>query len=300
MLNENLIRVIPKLDIKGPNLIKGLQFDGHRVLGTAEEFAEIYYHAGADEIIYQDTVATLYGRNGLLEIVSRTAEKIFIPMTVAGGIRSINDVAEMLKAGADKVAINTAATKELSLITEVAKEFGSQCIVSSIEAYHMWEGGYKVWTDYGREVTDIDAIEWARQVEDAGAGEILLTCISKDGLGQGYDYSLTNTVSSNASIPVIACGGAGQLEDFYLAVREGHADAVCAASCFHYQYATAKAGQKTMQHDGTELRMGQHIDSGNIDFLNEGYGGEQTIVVEPLTIAEVKQYLSDKQVKVRH
>jgi len=299
VFQSNLIRVIAKLDIKGPNLIKGLQFDGHRVLGTAAEFAEIYYQAEADEIIYQDTVATLYGRNGLQDIVSKTAEKIFIPMTVAGGIRTVKDVEMMLKAGADKVAINTAAIKDISVITESAKEFGAQCIVSSIEAYNMWEGGYKIWTDYGREVTDIDAVEWAKQVEEAGAGEILLTCITNDGMGKGFDYSLTNTIAGSVSIPVIASGGAGCVEDFHRVVTEGRADAVCAASCFHYQYATAKDGQQTMQNNGSALRMGRHIDTGNIDFLNEGYGGEQTVLVDPLTVKEVKQYLRSHDVKVR-
>ena len=232
------IRVIPRLDIKGPNLIKGIQFDGHRVLGTAEQFAELYYREGADELIYQDTVASLYRRNGLLDIIQRTARNIFIPLTVAGGIRSIDNIREMLRAGADKVAINTAATQDPGLLSKAAKTFGSQCIVSSIEAYRNDNGTYTVWVDYGRERTQLDAIEWAKHVVDLGVGEILLTSINREGMGSGYDIDLIEKISSMVPIPVIACGGAGSKDDFPKAVKAGGADAVAAASIFHYNYAT--------------------------------------------------------------
>lgn len=295
----NSIRVIARLDIKGPNLIKGLQLDGHRVLGTAEEFADIYYREGVDELIYQDAVASLYRRNSLLDIVSRTAAKVFVPLTVAGGIRSIDDIRQLLRAGADKVAINTAATENPRLLSDAAKVFGSQCIVSSIEAYRRDDGTYRVWVDYGREPTDLDAIEWAKQVEQRGVGEILLTSIRNDGMGSGYDLELTRAVSSSVSIPVIACGGAGKAADLARAVVEGGADAVAAASVFHYRYAQAKAGKKTMQYSGTGLRMGEHIDSGNIDFLNEGYGGTKFLMVEPATIAEAKTAMRRAGLSVR-
>ncbi|MBI4370967.1 MAG: imidazole glycerol phosphate synthase subunit HisF [Elusimicrobia bacterium] len=294
----SMIRVIARLDIKGPNLIKGLQFDGHRVLGTAEEFAEIYYREGADELIYQDAVASLYRRNSLLDIVRRTAEKIFIPLTVAGGIRSVEDVRRLLRAGADKVAINTAAVENPRLLTDAARIFGSQCIVSSIEAYRRDDGACRVWVDYGREATDLDAVEWAKRVEQAGVGEILLTSIREDGMGRGYDLELTRAVSSAVSIPVIACGGAGRAADFPAPVAAGAA-AVAAASVFHYRYARPKAGLATMQFAGKALRMGVHIDAGNIDFLNEGYGGMKFLMVEPCSISAAKAELRRKGLGVR-
>jgi imidazole glycerol-phosphate synthase subunit HisF len=295
----NTTRVIARLDIKGPNLIKGLQFDGHRVLGTAEEFAEIYYRDGVDELIYQDTVASLYRRNSLLEIVSRTAEKVFVPLTVAGGIRSVEDVRQLLRAGADKVAINTEATKNPRLLSEAAKIFGSQCIVSSIEAYRHDDGRCRVWVDYGREPTDLDAVEWAQRAEQCGVGEILLTSIREDGMGRGFDLDLISRVSASVSVPVIACGGAGRADDFPRAAREGGADAVAAASVFHYRHARPRTDRKTMQLAAGGLRMGEHIDAGNIDFLNEGYGGMKFLMVEPCSIAEAKAALHGAGLEVR-
>ena len=292
------IRIIPRLDIKGPNLIKGIQFDGHRVLGTAEEFAECYYNAGADELIYQDTVASLYRRNSLLEIIEQTAMKIFIPLTVAGGIRSIEDIRKILRAGADKVAINTAAIESPKLLSESSKIFGSQCIVSSIEAFRKNNGKYEVWVDYGREPTRIDAIDWAKKVEDLGVGEILLTSIRDDGMGNGFDIELTHKISSMVSIPVIACGGAGKKNDFVEVIKHGSADAVAAASIFHYYYAIPKKGH-TMQFNEKELRMGKHIDSGNIDFIKDGYGGQKAITVEPCSIVDVKNELIGSDISTR-
>lgn len=284
------IRIIPRLDIKGPNLIKGIQFDGYRVLGTAEEFAEIYYNAGADELIYLDTVASLYRRNSLLDIIERTANKIFIPLTVGGGIRCIEDIRRILRAGADKVSINTAAIENPKLLYEGAKIFGSQCIVSSIEAFRNDNGKYEVWVDYGREPIGVDAIEWAKKVEDLGAGEILLTSINKEGMGSGFDIELTYEVSSRVSIPVIACGGAGKKEDFVDVIKLGAANAVAAASILHYYYAIPKEGD-TMQFQEKTLRMGRHIDAGNIDFLKNGYGGQKAIMVDPCAIVDIKNTL---------
>ena len=292
------IRIIPRLDIKGPNLIKGIQFDGYRVLGTAEEFAEIYYNAGADELIYQDAVASLYRRNSLFEIIERTAKKIFIPLTVAGGIRSIEDIRKILRAGADKVAINTAAIENPGLLSEATNIFGSQCIVSSIEAFRKDNGEYEVWVDYGREPSGVNAIEWAKKVEDLGAGEILLTSINNDGMGNGYDLELTYRISSSVSIPVIACGGAGRKSDFVEVINQGKANAVAAASIFHYHYAIPKDGF-TMQFNEKGLRMGKHIDAGNIDFLKNGYGGEKAIMVEPCSIMDVKETLMKAGIDIR-
>lgn len=292
------VRVIPRLDIKGPNLIKGIQFDGHRVLGTAGQFAELYYREGADELIYQDTVASLYRRNSLLDIIQRTTRRIFIPLTVAGGIRSVEDIRMILRAGADKVAINTAATENPKLIYEGARTFGSQCIVSSIEAFRKDNGRYEVWVDYGREGTRLDVVDWARRVVDLGAGEILLTSINRDGMGTGYDLELVSRISSMVSVPVIACGGAGRAEDFSVAVTDGGADAVAAASVFHYHYATP-VDKPFMSYSEARLRMGRHIDSGNIDFLNFGYGGVRAITVEPASIRDVKEEMKSAGIDVR-
>jgi cyclase len=292
------IRIIPRLDIKGPNLIKGIQFDGHRVLGTAEQFAELYYTEGADELIYQDTVASLYRRNSLLDIIQRTSSKIFIPLTVAGGIRSIDDIRSILRAGADKVAINTAATENPGLLSLAAKTFGSQCIVSSIEAFKKPNGEYQVWVDYGRERTKLNAIDWAKQVVDLGVGEILLTSINQDGMGTGYDLELVHTISSMVPVPVIALGGAGCKEDLVKVVKQGGADAVSAASLFHYNYAIP-VNKPFMSFTEARLRMGQHIDSGNIDFLNHGYGGQRAITVDPVSIKEAKEHLLKNAIEVR-
>jgi imidazole glycerol-phosphate synthase subunit HisF len=293
------VRVIPRLDIKGPNLIKGIQLDGHRVLGTAEEFAKIYYQEGADELIYMDAVASLYQRNSLLEMVKKTASEIFVPLTVAGGIRKLEDIRDLLNAGADKVSINTAAVENPELLSQAAKVFGSQCIVSSIAAFRKEKGRYQVWVDYGREMTSLDAIEWARKVEDLGVGEILLTTINNEGMGQGYDLDLINTIASRATIPVIACGGAGSKQDFSYAVLKAGADAVSASSVFHYHYARPKENKNTMQFSENRLRMGAQIDSGNIDFLNEGYGGEQAIMVTPCSLNNVKTHMRDEGISVR-
>lgn len=291
------IRVIPRLDIKGPNLIKGIEFEGNRVLGHAAQFAKYYYEAGADELIYQDVVASLYRRNSLLDIIKETASEIFIPLTVAGGIRSLEDAKEILRAGADKIAINTAATENPSLITEIANVFGRQCVVSSIEAYYI-NGRYQVWTDYGREVTKLDAVEWAKQVADRGAGEILLTSINRDGTGKGYDLELINAISSVVDIPVVASGGAGSVDDFFSAIDQGGANAVAAASIFHYEHAEP-VDRAYMSFYKDALRKGEPIDSGNIEFLNGGYGNYRDFFVTPCSIHDVKTSLRNKNYKVR-
>jgi imidazole glycerol-phosphate synthase subunit HisF len=292
------VRVIPRLDIKGPNLIKGIQLDGHRVLGTAEQFADYYYHAGADELFYQDAVASLYRRNSLLDIVRKTASRLFIPLTVGGGIRSVEDVRALLRAGADKVSINTAATENPALLRDVATAFGSQCLVSSIEAFRKSDGRYEVWVDYGREPTGRDAFDWAREVVDLGAGEIMLTSIDREGMGHGYDLELIERISSAVPVPVIAHGGAGEPDHFVQAVGQAHADAVAAASVFHYHYAVP-VDKPFMSYGEARLRMGEHIDSGNIDFLNHGYGGQRAIPVRSASIGEVKGAMEAAGIPVR-
>ncbi len=228
------LRLIARLDIKGPNLIKSIQLEGVRKLGDPQEFARRYYRDGIDEIIYMDAVASLYDREMLTKIVERTAEEVFIPMTVGGGIRSVDDVRHMLRAGADKVAINSAATHHPEIITEVAETFGSQCMVLSIEAKLDGKGRWEAYRDGGREHTDLDAVEWAVRGQELGAGEILLTSVDREGTRKGFDLELVRAVSDAVTIPVIASGGMGGLDDLVDVVRDGHADAVAMAHVLHY------------------------------------------------------------------
>jgi len=228
------LRIIPRLDIKGPNLIKGVRLEGLRVMGDPQEFALRYYAQGADELIYMDIVASLYGRNNLSDIISRAADQIFIPITVGGGIRSVDDARHILRSGADKVAINTAAIARPELITEVAKRFGSQAMVLSIEAKAVGPGKWEVYTDNGRERTGLDVVEWAKEAIGRGAGEILLTSVDREGTRKGFELDLIRQVRDAVPIPVIASGGMGTLEDFALAATEGGADAVAMADVLHY------------------------------------------------------------------
>lgn len=227
-------RIIARLDIKGPNVIKGVQLEGSRVVGKPSELSMKYYREGIDEIIYMDTVASLYGRNGLHQLVSSAAKEIFIPLTVGGGIRSCDDVQALLNAGADKVAVNTAAVKRPELITEISRRFGSQCMVLSIEAKKRREGGWEALTDNGREHTGLDALEWAKKGFELGAGEILLTSVDKDGTKKGFDLELVRAVSSSVPVPVIASGGMGALDDLSAVMLKAYADAVAIGSVLHY------------------------------------------------------------------
>lgn len=228
------IRIIPRLDIKGPNIVKGIHNEGLRVVGNPKERALEYYKQGADEILYIDIVASLYQRNLDFELLKSVTEGIFIPFTVGGGIRSINDINNALRAGADKVAINTYATKHSEFISEAVKKFGSQCIVLYIEAKKVRPGVWEAYTDGGREHSGIDAIQWAHKAIELGAGEILITSIDQDGTRKGYDMELVRTISEFAPIPVIAHGGAGSMESVATAITEGKTDAVSASSIFHY------------------------------------------------------------------
>ncbi len=228
-------RLIARLDIKGPNLIKGIHLEGLRVVGDPQKFAERYYQEGIDELIYMDIVASLYGRNNLTDIVRHTAEKIFVPLTVGGGIRSVDDVRDLLRAGADKIAINTAATRRPELITEIARRFGSQCVVLSIEAKRRREGGWEAYVDNGREKTGLDVVAWAKRGEQLGAGEILVTSVDQEGTRKGMDCELIRAITGAVKIPVIASGGAGSPGDVVKAVSEGQADAVAIADMLHYK-----------------------------------------------------------------
>lgn len=249
------VRMIARLDIKGPNLIKGVHLEGLRVIGDPQEYARRYYEQGADELIYIDIVASLYGRSKLTEIVRRAAHDVFVPMTVGGGIRNVEDVRELLRAGADKVAINTAAVQRPELITEVARQFGSQCMVLSIEAKRQSAGKWEVYTDCGRERSGRDAIEWARQAVDAGAGEILLTSIDQEGTRKGFDVELVKAVSSSVRVPVIASGGYGDPAHLERVVHEGGASAVAFADALHYGRTTMPELRAHARNAGIAVRQ---------------------------------------------
>lgn len=233
-LNNKAVRLIARLDVKGENLIKGVHLEGLRIMGDPQEYARRYYEQGADELIYLDIVASLYGRSKLVDIVRRTAHDVFVPLTVGGGVRSLDDVRELLLAGADKVAINTAAVKRPQLISQVARCFGSQCMVLSIEAKQRGAGHWEVYTDCGREQTGIDAVDWARQAAALGAGEVLVTSIDREGTRKGYDVELTRAISDVVGIPVIASGGYGNDRHLFDVVHQGGADAVAVADALHY------------------------------------------------------------------
>lgn len=239
-------RIIARLDIKAPNLVKGIHLEGLRVMGDPAEHALRYYREGADELLYVDIVASLYGRNSLSELVERTAADIFVPLTVAGGIRSLDDINKLLRAGADKVAINTAAVSRPELLSEASRTFGSQCIVLSVEAKRIGAGRWEVYTDNGREKTGLDVIEWIQKAVQLGVGEVLLTSVDSEGTRKGFDLELIRAVAPFVPVPVIACGGAGSIEHVMNGL-EARADAVALASLFHYKtesVGSLKAGLK--------------------------------------------------------
>jgi imidazole glycerol-phosphate synthase subunit HisF len=230
-------RIIARLDVKGANLIKGIHLEGLRIIGSPEAHAVDYYEQGIDEIIYMDAVASLYGRNNLLDVVEATTRNVFVPLTVGGGLRSVDDVQSALRAGADKVAINTAATARPELIAEVAAQFGSQCMVLSIEAKRSGPGRWEVFTDNGREPTGRDVVEWARQGVALGAGELLITSVDKEGTMKGLDLELLAAIGHDIPVPVIASGGVGTAGHVVGGFGAG-ADAVAVASILHFKRAT--------------------------------------------------------------
>jgi len=229
------IRIIARLDVKAPNLIKGVHLEGLRKLGDPQTFAEKYYNEGIDEIIYIDSVASLYERNTIVDIVRHTAENVFIPITAGGGVRSVADARELLRVGADKIAICTAALHNPALISEIASALGSQCMVLSVQAKSLPQGGWEAYCDQGREHTGRDVLEWVTEAEKLGAGEILLTSIDQEGTYRGFDIDLIRAVSERVSIPVIASGGMGSVADADAAIRAGGATAVAVAAMLHYE-----------------------------------------------------------------
>jgi cyclase len=226
-------RVIPCLDVDGGRVVKGVNFVGLRDAGDPVELASRYDDEGADELVFLDITASSDARDTMLDVVSRTAEQVFIPFTVGGGIRSVEDARRMLRAGADKVSVNTAAVQRPDLVREIASEFGAQCVVVAIDARRS-AVGFEVYTHGGRAPTGVDAVGWAARVEALGAGEILLTSMDRDGTRDGFDIPLTRAVSGRVNIPVIASGGVGNLDHLVEGIHEGRADAVLAASIFHF------------------------------------------------------------------
>ncbi|MBU1196103.1 MAG: imidazole glycerol phosphate synthase cyclase subunit [Proteobacteria bacterium] len=278
------VRIIPRIDIKGPNLVKGVYLEGLRVLGKPEEFAKYYYENGADELIYQDVVASLYERNSLHDIISKTAKEVFIPLTVGGGIRNIEDISNILRAGADKVSINTAAIENPSFIKKASRKFGASTIVIAIEAIRQPDGTYMAFTDNGRNYTGKEAVSWAKEVESLGAGEILLTSVDQEGSGDGLNIDLISQISDSISIPVVAHGGTGKLSHVSDLFAKVPVSGVAIASLFHYDYISMNRNT-----DGYEKE-------GNIDFLKSN---RILSTIQPSTINGLKKYLKDKNISCR-
>jgi cyclase len=289
------VRIIPRLDIKGPKLVKGIHLEGLRVLGKPAAFARQYYDQGADELIYMDVVASLYGRNSLEETVRTTAQEIFIPLTVGGGLRTLEDIQTVLRAGADKVAINTEAVRNPVFVEEASTTFGSSTIVVSIAAKRRPDGSYECYTDNGRERTGVDAVEWAVRAVSLGAGELMVTSIDQEGTGRGFGIELTRYISKAVTVPVIACGGAGSVDHVSEVALEGNADAVGMASILHYRVV-----QQISQEDEASFS------EGNLDYIR-GRAAQNAILtaaaaaidIEPASVGEVKDRLTDDRIPCR-
>lgn len=278
-------RIIARLDIKGPNLVKGIHLEGLRVLGKPEQFARYYYETGADELIYMDVVASLYNRNSLNDIINRTAKEIFIPLTVGGGLRTLEDMKDALRAGADKISINTAAINNPEMIKKASRAFGSSTIVVAIEAIKHPDGKYFAYTDNAREFTGVEVSSWAQRVEELGAGEILLTSVDREGTGAGYDIDLIKQVSDLVSIPVIAHGGPGCVADVAQAITAGGASAVAVASLIHYDFIQRRKTQ------------GEYVEEGNIEFLKSGKVFSK---FAPVDLRTIKEHLHNNGISCRH
>ena len=249
-----LKRIIPCLDVTGGRVVKGTNFVNLRDAGDPVELAALYDREGADELVFLDITASSDERQTMLDVVHRTAEEVFIPFTVGGGIRSVEDIRKMLQAGADKVAVNTAAINNPQVVCEGASRFGSQCIVVAIDARKTAPGRWEIYTHGGRKPTGIDAVEWAKKVTELGAGEILLTSMDRDGTKEGFDIELTKAVAEAVNIPVIASGGVGTLEHLAEGLREGKADAVLAASIFHFREYSIAEAKEYLDQQGIPVR----------------------------------------------
>jgi cyclase len=248
------IRIIPCLDVKDGRVVKGVNFVGLKDAGDPVEQARVYDAAGADELCFLDITASHENRDTLYDVVGRTAEQCFMPLTVGGGVRTIEDIRRLLLAGADKVSINTAAVKTPEFVKQAAEKFGSQCIVVAIDAKQVAPGRFEIFTHGGRNTTGLDAVEWARRMESYGAGEILLTSMDRDGTRVGYDLPLTRAVADAVNVPIIASGGVGALDHLVDGVRQGHASAVLAASIFHFGQFTIADAKGALARAGIPVR----------------------------------------------
>jgi len=277
-------RIVPRLDIKGPNVVKGIHLEGLRVLGSPSEMAKHYYESGADELFFMDVVASLYGRNSLCDIISKTAKEIFIPLTVGGGIRTITDIRNALNSGADKICLNTAAVKNPNFVKIATRVYGSSTIVVAIEAIRQKNGEYLAYTDNGRDHTGVEVFNWAKKIEELGAGEIVITSVDREGTGVGFDIDLVKKISEKASIPVIAHGGAGSIDDIVSVIRRGNASAACLASSLHYQYIKDKKSNAGSNKEG------------NVNFLNKKRNFE---MFSTFTIQEAKKQMINSGILTR-
>jgi len=249
------VRIIPCLDVHGGRVVKGVKFAELRDAGDPVAVAAAYEKQGADELVFLDITASSDERKTMVDVVERTADQVFMPLTVGGGLRSVEDIRTMLNAGADKVSLNTSAVKDPNLVLEAARKFGSQCIVVAIDAKQVAPGKWEVFTHGGRNATGMDAIAWARQVHTLGAGEILLTSMDRDGTAAGYDVTLNRAVADAVEVPVIASGGAGNLEHLAQVLKDGRASAVLAASIFHFGTFTVKQAKEYLRLAGLPVRL---------------------------------------------
>ena len=266
-------RIISKLEIKGSNLVKGINLEGLRVLGKPEYFAEYYYKNNIDEIIYQDVVASLYGRNNLKELIKIVSDKIFIPMIVSGGLRSLNDIREILRAGADRVCINSEGIKNPEFLKNSVKEFGSSTIVANIQVQKTLNNEYLCYIENGRQVTDYKLEDWACKVQDLGVGELLITSINFDGTGKGFDLNLINKIEKKIEIPIILSGGAGSYNHIKELFYNTKVDGVAISSMFHY----------FLVEKNKKIIKKNKYEEGNLTFLNnniEGFGGYTSSILD--------------------
>ncbi len=278
------IRVIPRLDIKGPNLVKGIHLEGLRVLGDPAAYARHYYQEGADELFYMDVVASLFERNSLSDIIEKTAREIFIPLTVGGGIRTVEDIKKVLRAGADKVCVNTGAIKNPAFIKHAAELFGSSTIVAAIECIKQPDGRYFAFIDNGREETGLEVVVWAQKLQELGVGEIVVTSVDREGTGEGIDAQLIQSIASAVNVPVIAHGGIGKPQDAVEAVKAG-ASAVAVASVLHYEaLMNGKVGREASKIEG------------NTRFLQENRNYKK---ITPCGLNDLKQTLQSSGFQVR-
>ena len=258
------MRVIPCLDVKDGRVVKGVNFVDLIDAGDPVEQARVYDREGADELTFLDITASHENRDTIYDVVRRTAEQVFMPLTVGGGVRTVDDIRKLLLAGADKVSINTAAIHRPEFVQEAAEKFGAQCIVVAIDAKQVEPGRWEIFTHGGRKATGIDAIEWAKRMESYGAGEILLTSMDRDGTKSGFDLALTRKVADGLRIPVIASGGVGTLDHLVEGIREGHATAVLAASIFHFGTYTIGQAKAALADAGIPVRPARRAEASNV------------------------------------